>query len=69
MRSSRSGSAFIYSRRMLSSKTPVMQIGIRLALPYRGHLIIGRGESGSEIGVPGKFSDGDPDLEHSNESE
>lgn len=51
-------------------KTPVMQSAIRLAPLYRGgHLIIGRGESGSEIGVPGKFSEGDPDLEHSNECE
>ena len=54
---------------MLTSKTPLMQSGILLALLYRGHLIIGRGESGSEIGVPGKFSEGDPDLEHSNECE
>ncbi len=46
-----------------------MQSGIRLTLAYRGYLIIGRGESGSEIGVPGKFSEGDPDLEHSNECE
>lgn len=46
-----------------------MQSAIPVALLYRGHLIIGRGESGSEIGVPGKFSEGDPDLEHSNECE
>lgn len=51
---------------MLSSKTPGMQNGIRLTLSHRAHLIIGRGESGSEIGVPGKFSEGDPDLELSN---
>lgn len=69
MRSRRSSSAFLNSHQMLPSKTPFMQNAIRVALLRRGHLIIGRGESGSEIGVPGKFSEGDPDLEHSNECE
>lgn len=67
MRSARSSSAFLNSHQLLPSETLVMQSAIRLVLPCRGHLIIGRGESGSEMGVPGKFSEGDPDLEHSNE--